>query len=375
MIFKSNYRLRISQWVASALLVFLLLGCSGERNPNAFTAQVGNRDFTAAATEVGMKAPVLPAGGPVVWVWTPDGFAPAGQTLVDAWGSLAGRTEYLPLGHIQADGGLYKLRLSNESGESQYIDQARLIVVDRPCICEAWVSPKGKFITAYTRHAPHYAAGNEGFSVLEAIRAADDQFYDFNDPETERNVLELEFPVNDDGEEFHLLLRLRGGKGLDLPARPGSTEPYATQKPQHDLFVYLQEGANWRLIGQLPPYGSKFTREVAIPAPLSADRPESIRVRLETGFRHWEVDYVSADYSEEIPIYSVELPPSAAPGPNQGDYADSLRANDSQYLVQNKKGHTTELWFPALPMRPGHERSFFLQVNGYVEQEVEVLYW
>ena len=151
----------------------------------------------AGRTHVYKEAQRLSGSCPMVWTWNGKGFQYITDVLgVAPLGAMAGDGQYFPVDHdeyiqipdtaLQERDGTYEVRITEELSEVAYLDQLRLIAVDRPAGMEIVTNEKFKAppfpefrLYGVSRKLPPRAARDErGQDVLKRLAATDRTYPD-----------------------------------------------------------------------------------------------------------------------------------------------------------------------------------------------------
>lgn len=126
------------------------------------------------------------------------------------------RADRVRFERLVARQGEYRIRLANLNQEVQYVDQARLLVVDHPEGAEFLPTLGGELVSFAHRLPPDRAVDLRGANVLPLVRDDDGEPWtsipfgrDPRDPAQLRDGLVLEFPRPSDAQAVKLAFTLR----------------------------------------------------------------------------------------------------------------------------------------------------------------------
>jgi hypothetical protein len=136
--------------------------------------------------------------------------------------------------------------------------------------------------------------------------------------------------------------------------------------------VYLETTSGWRFVDYFDLIGPLGTRDMVMPVNLSRARytettgeRRSVRIKLESGFKFWDLDYAAMDFSRDT-MFSMDCPQLVSAKTETGkDATPLLLKNDSRYYVQEKIGEEGLLTYQDSPTIPGMKKSVFLHTKGY----------
>jgi hypothetical protein len=133
------------------------------------------------------------------------------------------------------------------------------------------------------------------------------------------------------------------------------------------LSVYIMKKDGWQLIDYLFTVGPLASRDFVIPVDMNELPNDEVKIKVETGFMFWELDYATMDFTENSEFNINILKPSLAMGTGSQNWTPALTYADENYMVQENIGEVTELIFktPLIPENKKH--SVFLHTRGYYE--------
>ena len=94
---------------------------------------------------------------------------------------------------------------------------------------------------------------------------------------------------------------------------------------------------------------------------------KQIRVKLESGFKLWDLDYAAMDFSTDATLLADRIKPASALTESKKDVKQSMTENDSQYYVQLRTGESGMVEFKDSREKPGMIKSVILHTKGYYE--------
>jgi hypothetical protein len=140
------------------------------------------------------------------------------------------------------------------------------------------------------------------------------------------------------------------------------------------LMVYLETKTGWQFVDYFDLIGPLGARELIMPVDLSqalitstADSEKQIRIKLESGFKFWDLDYAAMDFTTDTPFTVDYVKPSSATTETGIDVTNALIENDSRYYIQENIGEEALVVFKDSPEIRGMKKSVFLHTKGYYE--------
>jgi len=134
------------------------------------------------------------------------------------------------------------------------------------------------------------------------------------------------------------------------------------------LSVYVSTATGWKEVIKLNTIGPLTNRQVVIPIELSNQSKDSVRIKLSTGFKFWELDYTAIDFSAEEPVKVTKISPYYAVDEKGNDVLQQLTGNDEKYLAQLETGNYATLKYKfAKQTEPDKSYSVVFVTKGYYE--------
>ena len=131
------------------------------------------------------------------------------------------------------------------------------------------------------------------------------------------------------------------------------------------LSIYIKKNNQWELVERLNTVGPMAYREMIVPINLEGIDSQEVEVKIETGFKFWEIDELKFGYPvDETPVVERLLPSL-----NVSDslITQQLSYTDETYLAQEKTGDIAEISYKAPMAEEGYEYTVFLHTRGYYE--------
>lgn len=299
------------------------------------------------------------------------------------------RTDWSRLEHLVESGGRYRMRVTNELQETQYINEIKLVVVDHPASTVVVPDIRGRIHTISRPEPPLKARDREGSDIRARLASRDGiQWKTSGRDKDPRDELVLEFPKPSAAKKAKLLvgcnathwaaqvarefLRPYGNKLADWYAEVDRGGP-AHQKVldwyhREELYVLqvnVQTDRGWKEREVILGGGPFATKEKAYPLDLDGVEGDKLVIKLRPPAHFWKLDYLAVDYSEDLPVTITELSAVEAYDHEGEDVRRLLAKNDDKYLVMPDIGDSIDLVFTAPPGKKGMQRSVVLKAGGY----------
>jgi len=153
---------------------------------------------------------------PYVYSFDGERYVRDAELFAGAIFPAAQRTDWSRLDHLAADHGQYRLKITNEREETEYVDELSLLAVDHPLGTEVVPTFEGSLCLLHRAQPPTVATSFAGSDVLDLVAAIDDQIWIGNpfgrnpdDSSQLRDGLNLQFPRPHDADSVTLALNVR----------------------------------------------------------------------------------------------------------------------------------------------------------------------
>ena len=301
------------------------------------------------------------------------------------------RSDYLPLQHLQAVDGQYHIRLANQESQHQHTNLLALEVLDHAPGLRPMFDKYGQLHSLASPQAPLAATDVSGKNVLGEVLVADEKIFvgDLENarPEaTERLTLTFAKPAQ--ARQAKLVLNAKNSDWLDYTyfefqnalgqyadavarkyRRLSAAENLAwAERQKIPLAVWLETTpGHWEKADYFQLAGASTFRRDVLSLDLARVQGDFVRVRLEFGFRFWEIDYAALDCSADQPVRQTTLRPIIAVDQKGADVTAALTDDDDRYYGQPQLGDEARVAFEVPPLVPGQVRSLVLRAKGHYE--------
>jgi len=308
------------------------------------------------------------------------------------------RTDWARLEHLEAVDAEYRIRLTNELDETEYVDEAKLVVVDHPVGTTVAPDLLGWQVT-FTGLVPPSRASDRHGRDLTAILAKGDRHM-WHTPAQDalgadapvKDELIVEFPKPPGARQAKLLVNaattLWGSRMVRefLGLHGESLESYystidqqgrlpilawAARDDVYAMHVRVATPKGWENRGWVIGGGSLLSEDRASTFDVSDLPGETLRIQLSPAAAFWAIDMMNVDYSDSPPAKGVELAAERAQGQAGEDLRPLLLATDQKSYVMPRGGTRAELSFRVPPPVPGQARTLFVKLNGYYRIALE----
>ena len=296
------------------------------------------------------------------------------------------RTDYLPLENLKDTNGKFKFRVMNNREEEQYINQLQLISVSHDTTTKVLLDRYGTLHTFQNPVNP-VSTSLKNDETAQVFKQRDGNAFMFNEKTNATSkfggvILSFDKPAGSKqaklvvnakntlwaGYIFEEFSSLFGNKFKAYQEKQDKGDGRKMERWQKEqalsLMVYVETGKGWELVDYFPTTGNNAGRDMIMAINIPDSRQNKLRIKIESAFMFWELDYASIDFSadmnlkpEFINIYNAMKSDSIT------SETDRLTYKDKEYskLLQDE--------FISVEFnKPANEKSqssYFLVSTGY----------
>ena len=324
---------------------------------------------------------------PFVYVYNGADYSFAGEIFSGAIQPGLERDDYLPLPQISSRDGAYRIKIANELKEVQSVNLAELMLVDHREGISVLIDKYGSVHSLGTTASPVSAIAGDNTDILQLIKEKDAMSYTGLEGVTDKdgiNCIVLKFVKPDDASSAKLVIRAKNSLWMEavsakihglfgerynaFSAKREKVPGDELRKWQLDqklpLSVYIEKNKRWQFADYFNIAGPAAFRDDILPLNLEGIDFDTVIIRLETGFRFWEVDYAAIDFSLSESLSFVTVPAATVTAGNGLEIKDVFAISDNTYYVLDEQGDEALLVFNSPEMK-NDCRSVFLHTKGY----------
>ena len=324
---------------------------------------------------------------PYVYVHNGESFVFEGEVYGGAIGKNLERTDYMPLPSLMIKDNNYRIRMSNELQERQYTNLIELVAVKHQDNERVLLDKRGNPHLVSDLKEADAAYSSNGENIIPLLAKKDDKYHLFNDENYSKNKIVLNFERPKKASQANLVINGKntlwfdylfgevlekfGGQYSSWMQNEFQASPEIRMQRIIDndfpLFISIEKNGEWHMVDYLLTVGPLASRDFVIPIDLSDYWGDEIRVKLETGFMFWEIDYAAMGFSEAKILQKKILKPYLATGTGSMDWRSELEYSDNLYMEQESVGDVTEIVFVVPDDLQNNTHSTFLKTKGYYE--------
>ena len=302
------------------------------------------------------------------------------------------RTDYLPLPSSVVTGNTYQLKIFNVKNEEQFINREQLLQVSHPAGTSVLADRHGNIFSYDKPEAPVSAIINEQVDIKKQLSSTDNDSYLFDGEKGDKGfsnvVLTFNKPVGVkkaklivhagnsvwSGYIYHSFNALFGNGYDKWKEAKDKSNPKEMEQWQMDqklpLMVYVEENGHWGPVDYFAHTGNTASRDMIMELDVSKIQSEYIKIKLETVYQFWDLDFAGIDFSENKTIVSSLINASSAVKTNGENEKESLSQCDKQYChLGTDEG--IMLQYPITASSGNNVNSYFLVSSGYYHNQLK----
>ena len=307
------------------------------------------------------------------------------------------RMDYIPLSANALTDVDLKLTIANENEEILNINQLSLLTVKHEPGVKVLIDQAGIPHTISNPFQPIKSTSFNRYDHTDDLLYADGLAFDFGDPEihpiSKMSEIDLVFDKKVDVDEGKLILKVKNnnwggfiheevssmlGRKFEWFHKKAAKRSHKEMKElmRKDgllMSVSIFRDGSWQPIDYIWPMGSKAYKEVLIPIDLQNIKGNEIRIKLEAGFKFWDIDHAAMDFSEDLEIEVFESFAESNDSEFEKEILAALRSDDQMYMNHLQQGEMIDLQFNIPEQNEESTYSYFLKGKGFysVEKDYE----
>lgn len=277
------------------------------------------------------------------------------------------------------------MQIRNEDHETQFTNLVQLVAAYHDPSFDVLSDQKGTLYSVTQAQSALTANDLSGKSLTEMVSEKDGSVYAFDTPS--RNGMTssyITFKKGDSQQNAKLVLSVRNSDWAGLihqefnaalgekhqsfttknRQKSGLKQNKALQKAGIPLLVYVKKGNKWMEVEAIQPVGNANMQTLVIPLDKKMLTGNQVEIRMDAGFKFWEIDYAAMDFSAPQSFEVTYLSPTSVSG--DPDFKNALSKNDEHYMRTSSGSEAVSVQFNGL--KPTN-RTLFIQSKGYYIRE------
>lgn len=326
---------------------------------------------------------------PHVYVQNGDSFEYTNTLFTGALSKQLERFDYKNLQDYHPEKSSLFMQIKNEDEERQFTNLLGLKVAYHDASFQVMNDKFGNLYSIASPQNANRAFDQEKIDQSELISTDNESYFTFDSPSKSGLVsADLSFNKPTDISNAKLILNLKNSdwagyvhqkflenigdyqkEWIESNSKKSTSElQNAFKKGGIPLVVYVKKKNKWIEIETIQPIGNAGDQSVVIPIDPKLLTDSSIEIRLQSGFKFWDLDYVAMDFSKQQAFEVQHISPSFVSGEESN--LKSLLSNDEAYLTTESHSEPISVRFDGL--QTNKTRSFFLESKGYyIRQKME----
>lgn len=296
------------------------------------------------------------------------------------------RNDYLPLPRTEKGQMQYTIWMANELEEIQNTNLIELIAVDHSSNVKVLIDKYGEPQTISNLQSAINTVDLNGIKIQDKIIKEDSLKYgiieSFNEQNKDGIILTFARPKNATNAKlvinakntlwldnvvsrFHMLFGEKYDCWIEKQEKVSEKRMKNWVLNQNiPLSVYIEKKGKWKFLDYFNIVGPVAAKEDVLSFDLPNSDSDSVKIKLESGYMFWEIDYVGMDFSKNQPVTKRLALFESAVDNNGIDVKPSLAVSDDQYYTQPEIGDEVTMKF-SLPVKNNDKQSLFLHSQGY----------
>jgi len=308
------------------------------------------------------------------------------------------RTDYSKLDFLDENMSTYKILISNEMPETQYVDEIKLFSVEHPDNSEVFTDLSGKMYVIKNPQQCISARDENMTDISPFIKKQDNVMWQTKFPVTNeisksdyRNHLTFAFPKPRDAKTAHLLinegssiwgsymikelLSLFGDQvdnwynkidNMDKSEiRNEETMKMIVDEELYYMNINVKEQNGWEKRGLIFS-GGPFVNETHIyNLDISNTIGDTLFIQLNPALGFWNIDYLAVDYENNPEPITKELVFNNATDHDGNNITSLLSQADEDYYIMANDGDFAFAEFEAPSLPQNTKTTIFLKTTGY----------
>lgn len=293
------------------------------------------------------------------------------------------RNDYKLMPDYRPESDSYEMIIKNEENESHYTNLLELVVVNHDADVEVVPDQNGNIHSISNLETAKSIVDANGGDLSNELSYRDDVVYSF-DKGSEETMINTyaTFAKPDDVSNAKVVLKLKntewggvvfktfasmmGNKYDNWVEKNHARTPEEAEAGMKEAGIPMQlsikKGDEWVEIESVDLVGEVSYNTLAFPIDESLITGENIEVRLQAGYKFWDLDYVGMDFSQDSDLVIETIKPSIAKG-SSNDLA-ALSQDDDLYMQHFATGDSTHIKFDGLKST-GEKRTIIMRSKGY----------
>ena len=335
---------------------------------------------------------------PFIYSFNGDGYQFDAQPLGGAITKGLMRSDFSKLDYLCEENSSYKILISNEMPETQYLDEIKLFAVEHPDNSEIFTDLAGKMYVIKDPQQCISATDEKMMDISPFINQPDNIMWQTKLPVAEgkikseyRNHLTFAFPKPQNAKTVHLLVNAGSsiwgsymikemlnlfGDQVDNWYNKIDNLAKAELKNEETMRLIVDEELYYMKINvkvlnewterNLIFAGGPFINETHVyDLDVSDITGDTLFIQLNPALSFWSLDYLAVDYEQNPEPVMEEIDLKKAVDNNENDITSLLTLADDNYYIMNNNGDFAYANFEKPSLSADMKTTIFLKSTGY----------
>jgi hypothetical protein len=280
------------------------------------------------------------------------------------------------------------MQIRNEDQEIQHTNLIQLIAAYHDPSFEVLTDQNGVLYSISKAQKAIATKDQEGKDLSAELSEKDGSAYHFDTPSKNGMASSfLSFNQIEEGKNAKLILSVKnsdwaglihqefntalGNKHQQWTAKnrkkSGAKQNTELKNAGIPLQVYVKKNNKWIEIQSIQPVGNADMQSLVVPIDAKYVSGKQVEIRIDGGFKFWELDYAAMDFSAPKNFEVKQLTPTKVSGDSA--FYQALQNDDQKYMSTASGSEAVSVQFEGL--KPQH-RTLFVQSKGYyIRQDVQ----
>lgn len=280
------------------------------------------------------------------------------------------------------------MQIRNEDQEIQHTNLIQLIAAYHDSSFEVLTDQNGVLYSISKAQKAISTKDQNGKNLSEELSDRDGSAYHFDTPSKNGMVSSfLSFSQMEEGKNAKLILSVKnsdwaglihqefntvlGNKHQQWTAKnrkkSGAKQNAELNNAGIPLQVYVKKNNKWIEVQSIQPVGNARMQSLVVPINAKHLSGKQVDIRIDGGFKLWELDYAAMDFSAPKNFEVKQLTPTSVSGDSA--FYQTLQKDDQLYMSTASRSEAVSVHFEGLKSQ---NRTLFIQSKGYyIRQDVQ----
>ena len=325
---------------------------------------------------------------PHVYVQNGDSFVYTNTLFTGAVSPGLERFDFKSIPDFNPSSNDLTMQIRNEDQEIQHTNLIQLIAAYHDPSFEVLTDQNGVLYSISKAQKAISTKDQDGKNLSAELSEKDGSVYHFDTPSKNGMASSfLSFNQIEEGKNAKLILSVKnsdwaglihqefntalGNKHQQWTAKnrkkSGAKQNAELKNAGIPLQVYVKKNNTWIEIQSIQPVGNADMQSLVVPINAKYVSGKQVEIRIDGGFKLWELDYAAMDFSTPKNFEVKQLTPTSVSGDTE--FYQALQKDDQLYMITASGSEAVSIQFEGLKPQ---NRTLFIQSKGYyIRQDVQ----